>query len=267
MILLHGITGHAETWARNVLPLSENDYRVHALDMLGHGLTAKPNIDYDVGALAQHVLGFLDAIGAPRAHLVGQSLGGWVACWLAIRHPDRVASLVSVTGAGLELASDGASLTAEVGRKVGDATKKALDSPTREKVRTRLEWLMHDPSVVTDELVETRFCIYTRADFAAVAGHLVDAFTARPQAEDMLTPERLERVTCPTLVLWTRQNPTMPWQVGEAASRMIPGASFALIEDAGHWPQYEKPAEFNRLVGGFLGEVRARFSGAVLGPG
>ncbi|NMH97342.1 alpha/beta fold hydrolase [Pseudonocardia acidicola] len=254
VVLLHGISGHAETWVRTVTPLAQG-FRVHALDMLGHGFTAKPALDYSVQALGQHVLGFLDTIGARRAHLVGQSLGGWVAAWLAIHHPDRVASLVSATGAGLELTEDGADLTARVGRKVGDATRKALDEPTRDKVRTRLEWLMHDPTVVTQELVETRLHIYTRPDFATVAGRLVEAFTAHPRPDELLTAERLARISSPTLVLWTRQNPTMPWQVGEAASRIIPGASFYLMEDAGHWPQFEKPAEFLEVVGGFLRSV------------
>lgn len=115
-----------------------------------------------------------------------------------------------MTGAGLQLTEDGADLTARVGRKVGAATRQALDEPIRDKVRTRLEWLVHDSSVVTDELVETRFRIYTRPDFAAVAGRLVEAFTARPRSEEMLTAERLSCISSPTLVLWTRQNPTMP---------------------------------------------------------
>jgi 2-hydroxy-6-oxo-6-(2'-carboxyphenyl)-hexa-2,4-dienoate hydrolase len=268
VVLLHGISGHAETWVRNVADLGRH-FRVHAIDMLGHGFTDKPRITYSVRALGEHVLAFLDGIGAPRAHLVGQSLGGWVAGWLAVHHPDRVASLVSVTGAGLQLDDDGAALTAKVGQQVAAATNKALAAPSRESVRTRLEWLVHDPSVVTDELVETRYRIYTRPDFAAVAPGLIDGFTSGVRPEELLTAERLATISCPTLVFWTRQNPTMPWQVGEAASRIVPGAWFHLMEDAGHWPQFEKPAEFAAVVGGFLRSdaVAARRAGDVLQAG
>ncbi|GAB3364607.1 alpha/beta fold hydrolase [Modestobacter lapidis] len=267
VVLLHGISGHAETWVRNVAILGR-DFRVHAIDMLGHGFTDKPQIEYSIRALAQHVLGFLDEIGAPRAHLVGQSLGGWVAAFLAVHHPERVASLVSVTGAGLQLDADGAALTEQVGQKVAAATTKALDTPTREKVRARLEWLVHDPSVVTDELVETRYRIYTRPDFAAIAGDMVAGFTARVRPEEMLTAERLATISCPTLVLWTRQNPTMPWPVGEAASRIIPDAAFHLMEDAGHWPQFEKPSEFQAVVGGFLRSLTEQYpAGRTVGDG
>ncbi|GAB4079100.1 alpha/beta fold hydrolase [Modestobacter muralis] len=261
VLLLHGISGHAETWVRNVAVLGR-DFRVHAIDMLGHGFTDKPRIEYSIRALADHVLGFLDEIGASRAHLVGQSLGGWVAAYLAAYHPERVASLVSVTGAGLQVDPDGAALSEKVGQQVAAATIKALDAPTREKVRTRLEWLMHDPSVVTEELVETRYRIYTRPEFAAIAGDLVAGLTSRVRPEESLTAERLATISCPTLVLWTRQNPTMPWQVGEAASRIVPGATFYLMEDAGHWPQFEKPAEFHAIVGEFLRSVTARHGDA-----
>jgi pimeloyl-ACP methyl ester carboxylesterase len=257
VVLLHGISGHAETWVRAVTGLAQ-DFRVYALDMLGHGFTAKPAVDYSVQLLAEHVLGFLDSVGVRRAHLVGQSLGGWVAAWLAVHRPERVASLISVTGAGLQLTEDGADLTARVGRQVGDATRRALDEPTRDKVRTRLEWLMHDPSAVTDELVETRLRVYTQPEFAAVAERIVEAFTARPRQEEMLTADRLRLISSPTLVLWTRQNPTMPWQVGEAASQLIPEASFYLMEDAGHWPQFEKPAEFLEVAGRFLRSIPVR---------
>ena len=70
-----------------------------------------------------------------------------------------------------------------------------------------------------------------------------------------LTRDNLARIACPALVFWSRQNPTMPWEVGEEASRIIPDARWYLMEDAGHWPQFEKPAEFNNVMGNFLREV------------
>lgn len=254
LVLLHGISGHAETWVRNVAVLGRG-FRAHAVDMLGHGLTDKPPVKYSIKALAEHVLGFLDTIGAERAHLVGQSLGGWVAGWLAVHHPARVASLVSVTGAGLQLTEAGAAITAQVGQKVGDATMRAVARPTAETVRTRLEWLVHDPAVVTDELVQTRLHMYTRPDFLAIADQLVAAFTKNPDPSSLLTADRLSRISAPTMVLWTEQNPTMPWTMGQRASQIIPSARWYLMREAGHWPQFEKPAEFNAVVGDFLSSV------------
>ncbi len=251
IILLHGLSGHAESFIRNVLPLA-GARRVYALDMLGHGLTAKPAVDYTIDVLADHVLGFMDAIGAQSADFIGQSLGGWVAGWLAARQPGRVSRYVCATGAGLEVSPEGAALTREIGKKVADATNRATGHATRENVRERLQWLMYDKSVVTDELVDVRHAIYSDPAFAAIARRLVDGITGPDAPSPRLTPDVLARVECPTLVLWTRHNPTMPWHVGEAASRLIPNCSFYMMEDAGHWPQFEKPDEFNAVVLDFL---------------
>lgn len=252
VILLHGITGHAETWIRNVTALPAG-FEVHAIDMLGHGLTEKADIEYSTAALGEHVLAYMTAQGIGAAYLVGQSLGGWVAGWIAVHHPDRVLGYVCVTGAGLEVVDDAAKLTRKIGEKVGAATAKATGAPTRESVRTRLEWLMYDKGAVTDELVEARYRIYSDPEFMALSGRMVGQLTGAGGNAWTLTRERLARISCPALVLWTRQNPTMPWEVGEETSRVIPGAQWYLMEEAGHWPQFEKPEEFNAVVSAFLG--------------
>ncbi|MDB5697951.1 MAG: flnE [Alphaproteobacteria bacterium] len=252
VILLHGITGHAETWTRNLNTLGTHN-QLHALDMLGHGFTAKPDIDYDVPTLGRHVLSYMDACGIDQAIVGGQSLGGWVAGWIAVNHADRVRGYASITGAGLEVSKDAAELSRSVGAKVASATSKATGAPTRESVRERLEWLMFDKSVVTEELVDTRFRIYTDPEFMAVSGKMVANMTGGGGWR--LTRENLAQIACPALVFWSRQNPTMPWEVGEEASRIIPDARWYLMEDAGHWPQFEKPAEFNGVMGSFLREV------------
>ncbi|MGY6258922.1 alpha/beta fold hydrolase [Paraburkholderia caledonica] len=256
LILLHGVTGHAETWIKNVGALSEF-FHVYALDMLGHGFTAKPVQDYSIEKLADHVCAFMDAAGIESAVMVGQSLGGWVAGWLAVHHPARVIAYISVTGAGLEVSPSGAELTQNVGEKVRAATARATKNPTRESVRARLEWLMFDKNVVTDELVDVRYAIYTLPDFAAIAERLVSDLTTSNSRAYLLTPDRLRMISVPSLIFWTRQNPTMPWQVGEEASKFIPSALFYIMEDAGHWPQFEKPEEFNEVLLNFL--LRGQF--------
>lgn len=73
VVRLHGVSGHAETWAHRARP--GPGLPGSALNLLGQGFTDKSDIDYSVRVLAEHMLAFLDAIGATRAHLVGQSLG------------------------------------------------------------------------------------------------------------------------------------------------------------------------------------------------
>ncbi len=254
VILMGGLTGHAEAFLRNIVPLSERGLRVYAIDALGHGLTARPtDVTYHMPVFTEHLIGFLDAIGAERAHLVGQSLGGWTALYTALKHPDRVGRLVSVTGAGL-LLSDAARVeeSKRVHAQVQSVTAKAAAAPTRESVRERLEWLMVDPSVVTDELVECRYRYYTLPGTEEALAKLVAEQPSEANRAHMIGEEDLARITHPTLVLWTDHNPTTPAEVGRRASRILPDASFDMITGAGHWPMFEQPEQFNRIVGDFL---------------
>ncbi|MDX6740568.1 alpha/beta fold hydrolase [Actinocorallia sp. A-T 12471] len=254
VILMGGLTGHAEAFLRNLVPLAERGLRVYAIDALGHGLTARPtDVTYHAPVFTEHLIGFLDAIGARRAHLVGQSLGGWTALYTALKHPDRVGKVVSVTGAGLLLSDDGRAEESEkVHAKVRSVTAKAAAAPTRESVRQRLEWLMVDPATVTDELVECRYRYYTLPGAEAALAKLVAEQPSEENRAHLLDEDALKRITHETLVVWTDHNPTTPAEVGRRASQILPNASFDMITDAGHWPMFEQPDQFNRIVGDFL---------------
>src|SRR5690606_25558954 len=104
VIMMHGLSGHAESFIRNVRPVGDAGFRAMSVDAIGHGFSAKPlDVTYHSPLFVEHLKRLLDAIGAPKAHLVGQSLGGWTALHFAQLYPSRVASIVSVTGAGFLL--------------------------------------------------------------------------------------------------------------------------------------------------------------------
>lgn len=254
VLLLSGITGHVEGWTRNVVPLAERGLRVHAIDSLGHGYTDKPaDVDYVAPTFVEHVIAYMDAAGIERADVVGQSLGGWIALYLAKTHPERVGKLVHVTGAGILLDDEArAQEAAKVGSTVSSVTQKALDTPTRETVRKRLEWLMHRPETVTDELVETRFRIYSLPDSRETMPKVVAQAPGDANRPYMLTETDLAALPHETLILWSDHNPTTPPEVGRRASEIMPNAEFDMIHDAGHWPMFEQPEDFNRVVGDFL---------------
>ena len=99
-MLLHGFGGDLNNWLFNTDKLAERR-RVYALDLPGHGESAKDVGAGDLAEFAGVLGGFLDAVGAGRAHLAGHSMGGAVALAFTLEHPDRVASLALVAPAGL----------------------------------------------------------------------------------------------------------------------------------------------------------------------
>lgn len=254
VILLSGISGHVEGWTRNVTALAAQGLHVHAIDAIGHGFTDKPSdVDYVAPLFARHIVAFLDALGIEKAHLVGQSLGGWNALYTAKTYPDRVGKIVHVTGAGILLDdADRARESEEVGDRVRAVTQRALAAPTLESVRERLEWLMHEPATVTDELVESRYRIYTLPDSRATMPKVVQQAPGEANRPYLLTEADLAEIPHETLVVWSDHNPTTPVEVGRRAAEILPNGRFALVTEAGHWPMFEQPEQFNGIVGPFL---------------
>lgn len=102
IVLLHGLASQAHIWDL-VAPQLARRFRVVALDQRGHGLSDKPDGDYDFASVAADLGRFLDAERFARAALVGHSWGGNVALEYAVRHPDRVSALIFVDGGFLEI--------------------------------------------------------------------------------------------------------------------------------------------------------------------
>lgn len=257
VVMMHGLSGHAESFVRNVIPLSRAGYRAIAVDAIGHGFTDKPqDVTYHSPLFERHLLDLLDAIGAQRAHLIGQSLGAWTGWRVALSHPQRVRSLISATGAGM-LLDDEASRreSEEIHKRVGAVTARALEEPTRERVRARLEWLMASPESVTDELVETRLAIFNLPDSRRVMAKMSAEQTSVENRANLIGEAELASTAVPVMLVWTDRNPTVPASTARRAAELVPGARFELINDAGHWPQFEQPDAFHELVLDFFGGV------------
>lgn len=245
VVFIPGTGGHLEAFTRNLLPHAEH-YRTIALDMIGHGYSDKPDHDYEIRHYVKHLLDFCNALGLARIHVHGESLGGWIAAQFAIDHPDRTASLTLNTAGGLNT-------DLKVMERVYNVTMKAVAEASYETVRARLEWLMNDPSRVTEDLIELRLAIYTQPGFVKAMEHILCLQNMDIRMRNVLTEESLSHITAPTLVIWTDHDPTAPVATGERFVAAIPKAEpLVIMDDCAHWPQWEKADEFNALHLAFL---------------
>jgi Predicted hydrolases or acyltransferases (alpha/beta hydrolase superfamily) len=247
LILMHGTGGHLEAYARNLPGLGAH-YRVIAYDYPGHGWTTPAAQDLEIDDYIAHLVGLMDALGIARAHLSGESLGGWVAVKFAARYPERVDRLILNTPGGTMARP-------EVMERIRSLSQAAADDPTPERIRARLEWLMADPRSVTDELVEIRRAIYSRDGFAQSMRHILCLQDPEIRRRNLVTDAELAAVAAPTLVIWTSDDPSGPARAGMDMAERIPNGQFRLIEGAGHWPQWEQTAQFDRMVLEFLGSA------------
>ena len=248
LVLMAGTIGHLEAYARNIAALAGH-FRVIAYDYPGHGYTTLAEADLELPDYVAHLRGLLDALGVDRAHLSGESLGGWVAVKFAAEYPERTGRLVLNTPGGTMA-------TPEVMERIRTLSQAAADDPSPERIRTRLEWLMADPASVTDELVDIRRTIYARPGFAASMRALLCLQDAEIRRRNLLTDAELAAVTGPALVIWTSDDPSGPAAAGLAMAERMPDARFEVIKDAGHWPQWEQAETFNAMVLEFLTEAR-----------
>ncbi|MBX3529431.1 MAG: alpha/beta fold hydrolase [Rhizobiaceae bacterium] len=244
LILIHGTGGHAEAYVRNLASHGEHFWTV-AIDLVGHGWSDKPAIAYEVADYGRHVLAILDALGRDRAHISGESLGGWVAGWIAVNHPDRIDRLVLNT-------SGGWTAHPEVMERIKRLSTEAVTDPTPERIRTRLEFLMADKSKVNDDLVETRRAIYAQPGFAEATRRILCLQEMEIRRRNMFSDAESASIKAPTLVLWTSHDPTATPEEGRQIAARIPGARYVVMNGCGHWPQFEDAETFNRIHLDFL---------------
>jgi 2-hydroxy-6-oxonona-2,4-dienedioate hydrolase len=244
LVLLHGSGGHAEAYIRNLESHAEH-FSTWSIDMLGHGYTDKPGHPLEISDYLRHLLAFFDTIGAGRVFLSGESLGGWVASRAAADHPDRIERLVLNTAGGSQA-------DLEVMKRIITLSMAAVENPTWETVQARIKWLMADKSKDYDDIVASRQRIYRQPGFIAAMRDIMALQDQEIRVRNLLGPEDYGRITAPTLVLWTSDDPTADVTEGRRISEMIPGAHFEVMAGCGHWPQYEDPKTFNRLHLDFL---------------
>jgi 2-hydroxy-6-oxonona-2,4-dienedioate hydrolase len=254
LVLVHGIGGHAEAYSRNLLRLAQRN-RAIAIDLIWHGLSSKPRFADAIPSYADQLLDLFDDLKLDRVFLEGESLGGWVALWMALHHSDRLAGIILNTTAGVRFSRGAVAERPQEGRELlRQRSIAAIENPTTDTVRKRLEWLMAAPDRVTDELVELRQRFYSEPETqVALKAVFNDAFSAGGLFERFAIPEaRLAEIRTPTLVFWSDKNPGSGPDVGQRIASLIPAAAYYCMNDAAHWPQWEHPEEHDRVVSDFV---------------
>jgi 2-hydroxy-6-oxonona-2,4-dienedioate hydrolase len=244
LVLLHGTGGHLEAYARDIAGLAA-DFRVTVYDMVGHGWSDLPDRPFTIDVLSDHLTGLLDALQIGTAHLSGESLGGWVAAWTAAHYPERVDRMILNTPGNI-------ANKPEVMARLRDSTLAAVRDPSEETVRKRVEFLFHHTEMVTGELVNLRRAVYSRPGFLTAIGNTLVLQDPEIRRDFVWDPAWVGKIQAETLLLWTDHDPTGGLDEADMLLDWLPDARLYVIEDAGHWPQWEKRDDFLRVHRDFL---------------
>jgi len=247
-VLLHGSGPGVSGWSnfRGNFPVFASRFRTVILDMPGFGLSERPAFDRAYPRVAADAVArLLDALGIERAHLLGNSMGGYVALEFALAYPDRVNRLVGMGPGGLAVNVLGPD-PSEGARRLGEF----MMAPSKEGMERWVDTMVSNKAVVDDALIEERFAN------AQVPGALESAIAIFPSLGQHPEPvplwARLKGVKAPTLITWGRDDRMLPVEGGLMGFRQLPNAELHIFSKCGHWAQVERKDEFERLVIEFL---------------
>jgi pimeloyl-ACP methyl ester carboxylesterase len=232
LLYLHG-AGGAYDWAPFMARLAAN-HDLIVPEHPGFGRSDTPSWLDSIEDLAYYLLEFAEALDLRDIHVVGSSLGGWIAMEAAVRGFPRMRSLTLSCSAGV--------------RAKGVPTGDPFLWNRAQQFRAVLhDQAMADAAIArepTPEQVEVE--LKDRYAFARVAWE--------PRLHNPHLKKWLHRVRVPTQVLWGANDRLLPLGHGEEIARLIPGAALRTIPDCGHLPQIEKAEAWIAAVAGFIAE-------------
>lgn len=241
VVMIHGYSADKTVWMR-FAPHFTDRYRVLVLDLPGHGETPfDPALRYDTMSQAQRVLKAMDALGIQRAHLVGNSMGGFIAAQLALHHPERVQSATLVDAAGVIAPepSDMDRILASGGGNPFEVSSRASFDAFYAMTMAQPPWV---PGITLD---------WIAADYAARRESLARIFKDFHHVD--LLDARLHEIAVPVLVMWGERDRLVHRSAADVWVRGIPGARLVSYPDLGHMPMVEDPARSAADVRKFIG--------------
>jgi pimeloyl-ACP methyl ester carboxylesterase len=254
IVLIHGLAARAQTWT-DLVPLFPADrYTVYLFDLLGSGASSKPReADYSIRAHSRRLIRFLEQEGLFGVTVIGHSLGGAVVLLSAIEAMLRgergiISSMVIIGGPGY---IQRLPIMAEVfQRKLPAKLFIALYAPDA-LVKAGLRVAYHDQRLVDREHLGRYAPCYR--DKEAKRALVATCRSLVPPDQEEITAF-YGRLDLPVLLLWGRQDQIVPLSQGQRLEAAIPGSKLEVIEECGHTPQEEKPAETMALIEKFLNQ-------------
>jgi 3-oxoadipate enol-lactonase len=241
-ILIHGFPFRSTMWAPQFEAVPAG-WRFIAPDLRGFGESERGDAALSIDQFADDIVALLDHLAIDQAVICGLSMGGYVALSLATRYPDRVRALVLI-------ATRASADTAEAAEARHKLAHEVLAKGSQPVVDSMLPKLISGASRIKQPQLATFVgnMMKTTAP-ETLAGSLV-AMAARNDYRDDLS-----RINASTLVVWGDQDEIIPREEMDLIARMVRGAKYEIVTNAGHLPNLEAPDVFNQVLYNFLNHL------------
>ncbi len=251
LILLHGAGPGVSGWSNFAGNLEHyaGHFRTLIVDMPGFGKSAHP-AEYDRSYLryaADAVVALMDELGISSAHVLGNSLGGSVAVRLVLTHPDRVRRLVLMgPGSALSIGLFAPRPSEGIRRLMEFQT---APEKTKEKMEAFLRSMVFDQSLVTEDLIESRFATATDPSTAGGLKAMQVANQKFPVEGELW--REAGQIRHDVLITWGREDRVQPLDGAFVGFRLLENARLHVFPKCGHWAMIEQRDEFQRLTTDF----------------
>ena len=253
VIFIHGLSGCWQNWLEQI-PHFARDRRVIAVDLPGFGQSEMPAEEISISGYADTIDALMDKLDIDTAQIVGNSMGGFIGAEVAIQHSARVERLVLVAAAGLSIESIRTERTKGVRHRaenvafftLGHIASRSHQVALRPRLRAALLLLVAaHPARLPGPLAAQQVLGSGKPGFSDA----LEAMCRYPLRD------RLEKISCPTLILWGDKDRLVPVKDAAVFEELIPNSRKIVYDDTGHVSMMERPARFNADVQAFLEEA------------
>lgn len=245
IVLVHGFSVPYFIFDPTFEFLCKCGFLVLRYDLFGRGFSDRPYVNYDIHLFVRQLKDLLDALNIRKVHLLGLSMGGPITAAFIDQYPEYALSHVLIDPAGARvlrlsrLLKVGSlpvlgELILGLAGTAGMIRNIAADLFTAELVREFQERYK----------VQMQYKGFQRAILSTMRNRMLDSF--------LDTYERIGKLGIPTLILWGRQDATIPFEHSLDLLKSLPHAQLAVIENCGHIPHYERPSEVHPILLEFL---------------
>jgi pimeloyl-ACP methyl ester carboxylesterase len=241
LVLIMGLRRNVEWWYFQIPALAEH-FRVLAFDNRGAGRSDKPEMDYSIPLFAEDTEALMEALDIEEAHVLGISMGGYIAQELAINYPDKVMSLIlGCTSCGGERA---VLMSQERMEKY-----TAIEGLTPEEILRKDMDIYFSERFIEDNPDEIEEFIKISLRYYQPAHAFERQFTACLKHD---TADRLHLISVPTLIMTGDDDPLVPPENSRILKELMPGAELVLFPGCRHCFFMESAEEFNRRAVDFF---------------
>ncbi len=253
LLFIHGLSSNSDAWYRNIEELKK-DFNCITLDLPGFGKSYKNADEFTASYFAEILKEFIEKLKLKKITLVGHSMGGQASIRFASKYPEQLDKLILIAPAGIEEFTD----------FEGNAMKmvmnpKTIMATTDEQIDRNYLLNFYKMPKEADQMILDRKKIVKSSDFEAHAIAIQKSVTG--MLDDQVIAD-LAKIKTPTLIIFGKNDMLIPNKylhplltidaLSKTAQESIKNSKLVMIDEAGHFLQFEKPAEVNAEIKEFM---------------